>query len=49
MDKHARALGKKGGRARAEKLSKKRRQEIARNAALKRWKKSYQQMSITAA
>jgi len=31
-------LGRKGGKARAEKLSKKRRSEIARKAAQKRWK-----------
>jgi hypothetical protein len=31
--------GLKGGKARAEKLSKKRRIEIARNAAKKRWTK----------
>jgi hypothetical protein len=43
---HAVALGrlggKKGGPARAKKLSRKRRSEIARNAALKRWAKSKQ-------
>lgn len=32
--------GLKGGRARAEKLSAKRRKEIARKAALARWKKT---------
>lgn len=32
------ALGRKGGQARAAILSKKKRQEIARNAAQKRWK-----------
>ena len=32
-------LGRKGGRARAKKLSAKRRQEIARNAADVRWGK----------
>lgn len=41
---HAAALGKlgglKGGRSRAQKLSPKRRAEIARNAARARWKKS---------
>jgi len=41
---HAAALGrlggKRGGRARAEKLSAKRRKEIARKAALARWRKS---------
>jgi hypothetical protein len=40
---HAQALGrlggKKGGRARAEKLSAERRKEIARQAAEKRWGK----------
>lgn len=40
---HAAALGrlggKLGGRARAESLSAKRRKEIARNAALARWRK----------
>ena len=38
-NKAAVALGRKGGRARAEKLSKQRRVEIARNAAAKRWSK----------
>ena len=37
-DKAAVELGRKGGRARAEKLSKKRRSEIARKAAEKRWR-----------
>jgi hypothetical protein len=41
---HAMALGKlggkKGGKARAEKLSPERRKEIAKNAAAKRWAKS---------
>ena len=32
-------LGSKGGKARAAKLSKKRRAEIAKNAAAKRWNK----------
>ncbi len=36
-DKAAQALGRLGGHARAKKLSKKRRREIARNAARKRW------------
>ncbi len=36
-DKAAQALGRKGGRARAEKLSKKRRVEIASRAAKARW------------
>lgn len=38
-DKAAQALGRKGGKARAKKLSKKRRAEIARKAAESRWKK----------
>ena len=38
-DKAAVALGKKGGRARAAKLSKERRAEIAKQAAEKRWSK----------
>jgi hypothetical protein len=37
-DKAAVAMGKKGGAARAASLSKKRRSEIARYAAKKRWK-----------
>jgi hypothetical protein len=36
-DKAAVALGRKGGAARAAKLSKRRRAEIAREAAKKRW------------
>jgi hypothetical protein len=36
-DPAAVALGRKGGRARAEALSKKRRKEIARKAAKERW------------
>ena len=36
-NKAAVELGRRGGRARAEKLSKKRRAEIARAAAAKRW------------
>ncbi len=36
-DKAAQALGRKGGKARAEALSKKRRKEIAKKAAAKRW------------
>ena len=39
-DKAAVSLGRKGGAARAAKLSKKRRAEIAKNAAEKRWTKS---------
>ena len=38
-DAAAVSLGKRGGKARAEALSKKRRAEIARNAAAKRWSK----------
>ena len=36
-DPAAKALGAKGGKARAEKLTPKRRSEIARKAAAKRW------------
>ncbi|MCY4592815.1 MAG: RNA-binding protein [Alphaproteobacteria bacterium] len=36
-DPAAKALGTKGGKARAEKLSAKQRSEIARKAAAKRW------------
>jgi RNase adaptor protein for sRNA GlmZ degradation len=36
-DPAAVALGRKGGKARAEGLSKKRRKEIAQKAAAKRW------------
>ena len=36
-NKAAQELGRKGGQARAKKLSKKRRSEIARKAAAKRW------------
>lgn len=32
-------LGRKGGKARAEKLSEERRKEIAKKAAAKRWKR----------
>ncbi len=39
-DKAAQALGKKGGKARAEKMTPERRAEIARNAAAARWKDS---------
>jgi hypothetical protein len=39
-DKAAQSMGRRGGRARAEALSSKRRAEIARNAAAKRWKKA---------
>jgi len=38
-DKAAQALGKKGGKARAEKLTADQRAEIARKAAAGRWKK----------
>ncbi len=37
-DTAAAELGRKGGKARAEKLSKKRRSEIAKKAAATRWK-----------
>ena len=37
-DPAAKALGAKGGKARAEKLTPERRSEIAREAARKRWK-----------
>ena len=37
-DPAAMALGSKGGKARAKKLSPKKRTEIARNAAKSRWK-----------
>jgi hypothetical protein len=36
-DPAAQALGRKGGRARAEKMTAERRREIARTAAMKRW------------
>lgn len=39
-DPNAKALGAKGGRARAEKMSPERRAEIAKKAAAKRWSKS---------
>lgn len=38
-DKAAVSLGKRGGKARAEALSKKERAEIAKKAAAARWKK----------
>ena len=38
-NKAAQELGRLGGKARAEKLSKKRRSEIAKKAAAKRWDK----------
>ena len=37
-DKAAQALGKKGGKARAEKMTPERRAEIAKKAAAARWK-----------
>jgi hypothetical protein len=39
-DKAAQSLGQRGGKARAKALSKKRRSEIAKQAATKRWAKS---------
>jgi len=39
-DKAAQSLGQRGGRARAAALTKKRRSEIARTAAAKRWQKA---------
>lgn len=39
-DKAAQALGRKGGKARAEAMTPERRAEIARKAAAKRWGKS---------
>lgn len=39
-DKAAQSLGRRGGKARAEKLSAKKRSEIAKKAAAKRWSKS---------
>jgi len=38
-DKAAQALGRKGGKARAEKMTPERRAEIAKKAAEKRWGK----------
>jgi hypothetical protein len=38
-DKAAQSLGRRGGKARAEALSKKERAEIAKKAAAARWKK----------
>lgn len=38
-DPAAKSLGQRGGKARAVALSKRRRKEIARNAAAKRWAK----------
>ncbi|MEQ9643057.1 MAG: RNA-binding protein [Alphaproteobacteria bacterium] len=38
-DKAAQALGRKGGAARAKKLTPEQRTEIARKAAAKRWKR----------
>jgi hypothetical protein len=39
-DKAAQEMGRKGGKARAEKMSPERRAEIARKAAAKRWTSS---------
>lgn len=39
-DPNAAALGKKGGKARASKLTPEQRSEIAKKAAAKRWKKN---------
>lgn len=39
-DPHAKALGKRGGKARAASMTPERRAEIARKAAEKRWRKS---------
>ena len=39
-DPHAKALGAKGGKARASKLTAEQRSEIAKKAAAKRWSKS---------
>jgi hypothetical protein len=39
-DPAAKAMGHKGGKARAERLTPERRREIARKAAQKRWQKS---------
>lgn len=38
-DKAAVSLGRRGGKARAEKMSAKQRSEVAKKAACKRWKK----------
>lgn len=38
-DKAAQSMGRKGGKARSQKLSPERRQEIASTAARKRWSK----------
>lgn len=38
-DKAAQALGRKGGKARAEAMTPERRKEIAKKAAEKRWRK----------
>lgn len=39
-DKAAQSLGRRGGKARAEKMTPERRAEIAKKAAEKRWSKS---------
>ena len=44
-DKAAVMLGRKGGKARAAKLSKKRRTEIAKKAAKVRWARRHQETS----
>ncbi len=41
-DKAAQALGKKGGAARAKSMSAEQRSEIAKKAAVKRWKRQMQ-------
>ena len=43
-DKAAQALGRKGGKARASKLTPERRSEIARKAAAKRWPRGGEQL-----
>ena len=40
-DKAAQSLGKRGGKARAEKLTAEQRAEIVRKAAAKQWSKSH--------
>jgi len=39
-DKAAQSMGRKGGKARAEKMSPERRREIAKKAAAKRWRQN---------
>src|ERR1700738_2997120 len=48
-DPAAVALGRKGGRARAEALSKKRRKEIARKAAKERWSRERKSQALSGA